>query len=308
MTGGREWIPALVIQGGVMHRLVAFVAVVVVSMATVAARSDDLGTPVDLSGLSEIAGASSSSAPADLPLGEVVSGRATSANRFYLAGILGSSFATVDAGGTNTIASIFGNTISVGQVGSANPSLFTGGGALGMAFDRGNGQWRTEVEGRWRDPLEGTATGFLAVNGTPLVGTDLDFRLSGGWSAMTNFWRDLDLTDRFGIYGGGGFGAGGYQYQTTGKPIPGLTIGGQSTVTTFAWQVGTGLTYQISDKITFDTGYRFFALGAADVPVAASAAVGPIAVALPLGNFSSAFTASELLFSLRIYEPFRNWR
>jgi len=31
-------------------------------------------------------------------------------------------------------------------------------------------------------------------------------------------------------------------------------------------------------------------------------------VSLPLGNFSSAFSASELLFSVRIYEPFRNWR
>jgi opacity protein-like surface antigen len=292
-----------------MRRVSMLVAAIVVSAATSAARGDDLGTPVDLAGLSQIGSTYlAAEDDADLPLGEVASGRGSAANRFYLTGILGTSFATAGAEGTNTVASILGNTISIGQVGSSNQSLFTGGGALGMAFDRDNGQWRMEVEGRWRDPMEGSATGFIAVNGTPLATTDLSFRLGSGWSAMTNFWRDFDITDRFGIYGGGGFGAGGYQYQTIGTPIPGLTIGGQNTVTTFAWQVGTGVTYQISDKITFDAGYRFFALGAGDVPVTANAAVGPIAVALPLGNFSSAFSASEMLFALRIYEPFRNWR
>lgn len=292
-----------------MRRVSMFVAAVVVSAAASAVRGDDLGTPVDLASLSEIGSTYlADEGDADLPLGDVAYGRGSAANRFYITGILGSSFATANAGGVNQVASIAGNTISLGRDGSSNQTLFTGGGALGMAFDRDNGQWRMEVEGRWRDPMYGSATGFIAVNGTPLATNDVSFRLGSGWSAMTNFWRDFDLTDRFGIYGGGGFGAGGYQYETTSKPIPGLSIGGQNTITTFAWQVGTGLTYQISDKITFDAGYRFFALGDGDVPASASATVGPIAVNLPLGNFSSAFSASELLFALRIYEPFRNWR
>ena len=92
---------------------------------------------------------------------------------------------------------------------------------------------------------------------------------------MTNFWRDFDLTDRFGIYGGGGFGDGGYRCETVGAPFPGLTINGQSAVTTFAWQVGTGLTYQFSEKITFDVGHRFFALGPRYAPTSANVALGP---------------------------------
>jgi hypothetical protein len=28
----------------------------------------------------------------------------------------------------------------------------------------------------------------------------------------------------------------------------------------------------------------------------------------PVGSYTSAFSASELLVSIRIYEPFRNWR
>jgi hypothetical protein len=29
---------------------------------------------------------------------------------------------------------------------------------------------------------------------------------------------------------------------------------------------------------------------------------------LPIGSYTSAYSASELLISIRIYEPFRNWR
>lgn len=82
-------------------------------------------------------------------------------------------------------------------------------------------------------------------------------------------------------------------------------MSGSSVVNTFAWQVGTGVTYQLNDRITFDTGYRFFAM----TPGSTQLAMTNDGRALqPIGSCTSAFSASELLVSVRIYEPFRNWR
>jgi len=121
---------------------------------------------------------------------------------------------------------------------------------------------------------------------------------------MTNFWRDYFFTDRFGVYGGGGFGVGGYQYSMQGSDGQ-IPLSGSSVVNTFAWQVGTGVTYQLSDRITFDTGYRFFAMTPGATPLAVTDGGR---VEQPVGSYTSAFSASELLVSIRIYEPFRNWR
>ena len=71
-----------------------------------------------------------------------------------------------------------------------------------------------------------------------------------------------------------------------------------------AWQVGTGITYQLSDRITLDTGYRFFAMAPGSTPLG----ISDSGFSIPLGSFTSAFSASELLISIRIYEPFRSWR
>lgn len=285
-------------------------AALMVTLVTISARGDEAGTEIDLAGLSEIG--SSYVADEDTtesPVSDVAYRSGSAANRFYLTGILGASYASARAGGTNDILSIGGDTVSIGQVGSSNQSLFTGGGALGMAIARPMGQVRMEIEGRWRDPVRGTSTGFIAINDVPLAATDLNYRLGTGWSAMTNFWRDVDVTDRLGVYGGGGFGAGGYQYETAGTLIPGfVTIGGQNNVTTFAWQVGVGAVYKLNDRVEFDVGYRYFALVDGNAPVRVNAAVPPINVSLPLGNFASAFSTNELLFALRIYEPFRSWR
>jgi len=121
---------------------------------------------------------------------------------------------------------------------------------------------------------------------------------------MTNFWRDYFFTDRLGVYGGGGFGVGGYQYSMQGSDVR-IPLAGSSIVNTFAWQVGTGVTYQLSDRVTFDTGYRFFAMTPGSTPLAVTN--GGVLVQ-PVGSYTSAFSASELLLSVRIYEPFRNWR
>lgn len=298
------------IRGGIMRRMLVVAASVVVSALAAGVHASDPGTEIDLTSLSELgASYAADERSSEVSLDDIAYGSRSAANRFYVSGIMGASFARGSAGGQNQVLSIPGIDIALGQTGGSDQTIFTGGAALGLAIDRPMGQLRMEVEGRWRDPVNGTATGFVSINGTPVVAAPLDFQVGSGWSAMTNFWRDLDLNDKFSVYGGGGFGAGGYEYQTTSGPILGIaTINGQNSSTTFAWQVGVGAVYRLNDRIEFDAGYRFFAMADSNLPMTADAAIGPVNVSLPLGNFSSAFSASELLFAVRIYEPFRNWR
>ena len=273
-----------------------------------ATRADELGTPIDLSSFSDMDSVLDESANTfdtdTTPIVPVDSSGHAVWIRPYVTGIVGASFGTINAGGSTPYA----DGGQVQTVGSVNDTMFNGGGAIGMAIDRPSGLLRMEVEGRARGPMSGQTTlGVKWSQTTEEVGIPLDVTVTNGWSAMMNFWRDYFFTDRFGVYGGGGFGVGGYQYSTQGnyQASSGVVYyKGSSVVNTFAWQVGTGVTYQLSDRITFDTGYRFFAMNPGSTPLLATQGSNFI----PGGSYTSALSASELLLSVRIYEPFRNWR
>ncbi len=205
--------------------------------------------------------------------------------RFYITGIIGASFGTLQSGGSNTEGN-FPNT------GRATDSLLTAGGALGMAFDRGNGLLRLEVEGRGRDALSGQTNSFEPPTPTYFYSV----RAADGWSVMANAWRDWHLTQRLGFYGGGGIGAGGYRLTVNDSVVSGYGhVGG------FAWQVGTGTTYRLTERTTIDLGYRFFDTVSDSLPLTVIGSGG-----VPAGSYLSNFYASELLLSVRIYEPFRS--
>jgi opacity protein-like surface antigen len=205
--------------------------------------------------------------------------------RFYITGIIGASFGTLQSGGINTEGD-FPNT------GRASDSLLTAGGALGTAFDRSNGLLRLEVEGRGRDALSGVTNSFEPPTPTYFYSV----RASDGWSVMANAWRDWHLTQRLGFYGGGGIGAGGYRLTVNDSVVSGYGhVGG------FAWQAGTGTTYRLTERTTIDLGYRFFDTVSDSLPLTTIDPAG-----LPAGSYLSNFYASELLLSVRIYEPFRS--
>jgi opacity protein-like surface antigen len=207
--------------------------------------------------------------------------------RWYVSGIVGASFATLASGGVNTAEGGFQN------VGSANDTLFTAGGALGRAFARTGGQLRVEVEGRGRDLLTGTTQGFQP----PVPTSNYDVRAADGWLVTANLWRDFYLTDRLGAYGGGGIGGGGYRLSVNDGFVSGYShVGG------FAWQAGGGVFYQVNRRITLDLGYRFFEIGRTSVPLTT------ISTLAPSGSYTSMFSTSELLLSVRVYEPFARWR
>lgn len=243
-----------------------FVAALGMAMAGRAATADDLGTPIDLSNFSEIT-QDSSSVESDIPIEEVAQQFGTAPRRFYISGMIGPSFANVSSPSDSTFAS--------------SDTLFNAGGAVGVAFEREHGRLRLEVEGMGRSTYDAPFASSLRP--------DANTVLTNNWSVMQNFWRDLMLTDRFGVYGGGGIGAGGY--------VLGETFAGTTDYTSpaanFAWQAGGGLLWQLSDRLTFDVGYRYFQINT----------IQQAGFVVP-----NQFAASELMFSLRLYEPFRNWR
>ena len=197
--------------------------------------------------------------------------------QFYLAGIVGADFATLDK--------VTGMETTV-----PNQSIFTAGGAAGIRFLRENGGLRLEFEGRGRDQV-------LSTVAEPGIGS-FTTQATDGWSAMVNVWRDYKPFDSFGLYGGGGIGGGGYRSVISGTGL-GALISANDRVSNFAWQAGGGIFYEISQRATLDLGYRFFAI---DESTATADFIG-----VPV-DYRTNFAASELLLTLRIYEPFRGWR
>lgn len=200
-----------------------------------------------------------------------------SCRQFYLGGIVGADFATLDK--------IPGNATTI-----PNQSIFTAGGTIGMRFLRDSGALRLEFEGRGRDQLVDTVT-------DPGIGS-LTTRATDGWSAMVNLWRDYKPYESLGLYAGGGIGGGGYRSTISGTGL-GSLFSGNDRVSNFAWQAGGGIIYDISQRASLDLGYRFFS-------ISESTATAEF-IGVPF-DYPTNFAASELLLQVRIYEPFRRWR
>lgn len=214
------------------------------------------------------------------PVG-LVRGDDGTARRFYVAPLIGASWGSL---------AVDDATIIDGY------PLLTAGGAVGVAVTRHGGQLRIEGEVRYRDGVQRAGTAGPSFS--------LAIGAEDNWSSMVNLWRDVAITRSVGVYGGGGIGAGGYRFDLDQQLGLGRIVSNQQ-VTAFAWQVGGGAIYAVGDRITLDLGYRFFSTLDADATVIAS---GPGFPPIPLGNLPSRVCASELLFTLRIYEPFRGWR
>lgn len=165
-----------------------------------------------------------------------------------------------------------GSTVGQSAAGATGP-LVAGQGACGVSVPRAIGDMRLELEARRRQPLAG--------GGKPAgvtTGAAPSPALAEEWTTMANVWRDLPLTSHLGVYAGGGIGVG----MRRSLPADAASRSG------LGWQAGAGITYAATDRVTFDAGYRFSGLEAA----------GPRMTA----------PASELLFAVRIHEPFRGLR
>ena len=234
------------------------------------ARAEDSGTEIDLSTFGEIEPKEPPSVWEGTHLEEVSLRDAATNRRPYISLMLGPSFAGL--GVTEGVNSF-----------NTHDTILAAGGAIGMAFERPNGQLRIETEGMGRN------TYFGPVMSVP-DGT-IGLITASNWSVMENIWRDFMFTDRFGIYGGGGIGGGGYRVGVGARgPSGGGAIYVPQASSAFAWQAGGGLIYTVTDRLTFDVGYRYFSVSQFVVE-----------------NAGLNFAASELMFTLRLYEPFRRW-
>ena len=73
---------------------------------------------------------------------------------------------------------------------------------------------------------------------------------------------------------------------------------GYGKMTAFAGQVGTGMTFKLTDRITLDLGYRLFGTKSSSLPINVLPEGGSA------GAYRSNLYANELLLSVRIYDPF----
>lgn len=194
------------------------------------------------------------------------------ARRFYVTGIVGGSFLVFSPD-------------------TSPSSCVTGGGATGLALERSNGRIRVEAEGRYRGPIEQTYLGFnenFSPRDPNPVGI-VQAKNLGGWSVLANVWRDFRVSDRFELYGGGGIGAAGFEASFQQIDVKDPAPPKLRRETGYAWQVGIGGIWNVSERIAFDASYRIFGSG---WTVTREAAV-------------AGFPRNEILLSLRIYEPFR---
>jgi len=203
----------------------------------------------------------------DAPIENVGYSNSRNCRRFYITGLWGASAATL------TTSSQPGAP-GPGTDEANTENIFNAGVAGGVSFERQRGRLRVETEWLQRD--------FWADNNKSLT-RDV---LTDNWSVMANIWRDFMFTNKLGCYGGGGIGGGGFAFTDN------LDASGSGTA--FAWQAGGGLVYQLTDQVTFDVGYRFYQLG--DIPITDGQGL----------TLNHGFSASQVMFSLRMFEPFRS--
>ncbi|MCL2763616.1 MAG: porin family protein, partial [Treponema sp.] len=78
---------------------------------------------------------------------------------------------------------------------------------------------------------------------------------------FANVYYDINTGTKFTPYVGAGMGAGFIRTKGYGDWGWATFDTGSKTVTNFAWNVGLGLGYQITNNVTLDVGYRFADLG-----------------------------------------------
>ena len=242
------------------------------------AKADNSFSEIDLTSFQDIPSIIDA---CDVPIENVSCSTKPNCRRFYITGLWGVSAATLKQDvNYGPLARAFNDT----------ENIFTAGIAGGVSFERQRGRLRIEAEWLQRDfwatPYEDN---FLSGSSRDTV-TD-------NWSVMANLWRDYMFTTKFGCYGGGGIGGGGFTLvnQNLGGglfPSPGNF--GSPPITAFAWQAGGGLIYQLNDQVTFDVGYRFYQLN--DSLISEGYYRGTTA----------GYSASQVMFSLRMFEPLRS--
>jgi opacity protein-like surface antigen len=227
-----------------------------------------------------------------LALTQLVAAPAAGVGTLYISGDLGISAANADASGTNLRS---GLDVSGGDDDSS-PRY---GGALGV-------EWPLDQSVPWEIGLPSWDTRFEFEL---IGGRSYEFKTPGGfqynsevtsWSMMTNLWLDIPvhrpiealfgripILEPLSINVGTGIGIAKTDMSVTDSESIGATDD-----TKFAWQVGVGIGYAITEQVSFNIGYRYFDLGKVTSELTT--------VGVPNGSYSLDMGANELSASLRV--------
>ena len=230
------------------------------------AKADNSFSEIDLTSFQDIPSIIDA---CDVPIENVSCSTRPNCRRFYITGLWGVSAATLD-------------NVTPG-LGAFNTSAntFTAGIAGGISLERERGRLRLETEWLQRDFYRGT----IAPSRDSIVATE-------NWSVLANVWRDFMITERVGCYGGGGIGGGGLTAVGDSGATP-ITRTYKSS--SFAWQAGGGLLYEVTDQVTFDVSYRWYQVNGLTM---AGYVIGR--------DYDYRYGASQVMFSLRMFEPLRS--
>ena len=231
------------------------------------AKADNSFSEIDLTSFQDIPSIIDA---CDVPIENVSCSTKPNCRRFYITGLWGPSAATVDRVGPNAF--------------NTSATIFTAGIAGGVSLERERGRLRLEAEWLQRDFFRGDVSSFP---GSP---PDASVVAVENWSVLANVWRDFMVTEKFGCYGGGGIGGGGI---TSFGEIARVPATDSFTSSAFAWQAGGGLLYELTDQVTFDISYRWYQVNKLSGPSFGT-------------NNDFKFAASQVMFSLRMFEPFRS--
>ena len=219
------------------------------------------------------------------------------AGDFYLTGNLAISTGTGDSGGATDF---FDNT------GSDTDSAPAYGGAVGFGF-----KLTEAIPRSWGISLPGWGVRFefegmtgreyeLLTNGAAAGGGYISEVTA--WTFMPNLWIDVPLHPPvawiFGripvleplmLYGGAGLGLSSTDLDTTDNVSQ-----GSNEEFLFGWQAGTGLAYEVTQRVTLMAGYRYVDLGQPKVTLRQLGAEDPF------GNFTLDLAAHEFNFGVRV--------
>lgn len=212
--------------------------------------------------------------------------------KLYLTGIVGYSWAKGEAGGQATCPGCVTNIANKNSGDDWDNTVF-GAGALGFDSDLGPVGLRVEMEGQGGRDYDFKTDGPTFVDIEPLEPVDSllagDYKVDiENWGMFWNVFLDLPITDAFDLYLGGGVGFAVSNMKVRQSPT-GFSDTSHDDLN-FAWQVGTGMAYDVAEWLTLDLGYRYVDFGQLDINLA-----------FPLGgDYELDLTSHDLILGVRI--------
>lgn len=135
---------------------------------------------------------------------------------------------------------------------------YTIGGAIGYNFAGMGVPVRAEAEYLYHNQFKYFANNSTGAGGTGQFSSKIDVH-----TVFANFYYDIKTSTAFTPYVGAGLGVA-WINQKVASTFTGWTVGtddGNYDTTNFAWNVGAGVGYALTDSVTVDLGYRYTSFG-----------------------------------------------